>query len=49
MKVKKPKVKLPKGFKHNPELNKYSSVVLFPDKLARANEILKKTKLPKIS
>jgi hypothetical protein len=48
MKVKKPKIKLPKGFKHNPELNKYSNVVLFPDKLARANEILKKAPPPKI-
>ena len=28
-------------------LNKYRSVVLFPEKLAKANEILKKTGHPK--
>lgn len=48
MKAKKSKIKLPKGFRYNPELNKYSNVVLFPEKVKRANEILKKAPLPKI-
>lgn len=29
------------------ELNKYDNVVLFPEKLAKANEMLKKAGLPK--
>ena len=47
MKGKKPKIKLPKGVKYNPELDKYKDVVLFPEKLARANELLKKAPIPK--
>ena len=48
MKVKKIKIKkLPKGVTYNPELDKYSNVVLFPEKVARANEILKKAPVPK--
>ncbi|MFT4154100.1 hypothetical protein [Parafilimonas sp.] len=31
-----------------PELNKYDNVVLFPEKLAKAKEQLKKTGLPKL-
>jgi len=31
----------------NPELNKYDNIVLFPEKLAKAKEHLKKTGLPK--
>jgi hypothetical protein len=47
MKDRKPKIKLPKGFKYNPELDKYKDVILFPEKVARANEILKKSPIPK--
>jgi len=32
----------------DPELNKYDNVVLFPEKLAKAKEHLKKTGLPKL-
>ena len=28
-------------------LNKYDDIILFPDKLAKANEMLRKTGLPK--
>ena len=31
----------------NPSLEQYRDKVLFPEKLAKANEMLKKTKLPK--
>jgi hypothetical protein len=53
MKVKKTKTKLPKRKiieprdRYNPELDKYSNVNLFPEKVARANEILKKCPPPK--
>jgi hypothetical protein len=48
MKVRKTKIKkLPKGVTYNPELNKYSNVNLFPDKVARAIETLKKFPPPK--
>jgi len=33
--------------KVDPSLNKYDNVVLFPEKLAKANEMLKKTGHPK--
>ena len=46
MKDKKPKIKLPKGVKYNPELDKYKDVVLFPKKLEQANELLKKAPIP---
>lgn len=32
----------------DPELNKYDNVVLFPEKLAKAKEQLKKSGLPKL-
>ncbi|MEO6230634.1 MAG: hypothetical protein ABJB11_01265 [Ferruginibacter sp.] len=32
----------------DPELNKYDNVVLFPDKLAKANEQLKKSGFPNL-
>lgn len=38
--IKNPKVTV------DPSLNKYNDVVLFPEKLERANEILKKTGHP---
>jgi len=47
MKAKKTKIKLPKGFKYNPELDKYKDVVLFPKKVEQANELLKKAPIPK--
>jgi hypothetical protein len=47
MKGKKLKIKLPKGVKYNPELDKYSNVVLFPEKVKQANELLKKAPIPK--
>ena len=31
----------------NPELDKYAGKVMFPEKLAKANEILKRVGLPK--
>lgn len=31
----------------DPELNKYANKVLFPEKVAKANEMLKKVGLPK--
>ncbi|MFC6223973.1 hypothetical protein ACFP2F_12040 [Hymenobacter artigasi] len=31
----------------DPALNKYAKKVLFPDKVAKANEVLKKVGLPK--
>jgi hypothetical protein len=31
----------------NPDLNKYNNVVLFPEKLAKANELLRKAGPPK--
>jgi hypothetical protein len=48
MKSKKTKIKIPKGFTYNPDLDKYKDVVLFKEKLERANQILKVAKLPKI-
>lgn len=48
MKMKKAKKKkMPKDWVYNPELDKYSNVVLFPKKLELANEILKKAPVPK--
>lgn len=32
----------------DPELDKYNNVVLFPEKLAKANEMLKKSGAPKL-
>ena len=40
--------KLPKGVTYNPELDKYANQVLFPNKVEKANEILKKFGPPKI-
>jgi len=60
MKVKKTKSKLPKwrsvepwkkynpGDRHDPELDKYKDVDWFPEKTARANEMLKNIKLPNL-
>ena len=48
MKVKKFKKKLPKGFKHDPELDKIAHVNWFPEKYARACEAMKGVKLPKL-
>jgi len=39
--------KMAKKMKVNKALDKYENVVLFPEKLARANELLKNVKLPK--
>jgi hypothetical protein len=39
--IKKSKIKIDKS------LNKYKDIVLFPEKLAKANEMLKKIGLPK--
>lgn len=36
------------GLSINPELDKYDNVVLFPDKLAKANEQVKKSGFPKL-
>ena len=36
------------GVAIDPELNKYDNVVLFPEKLAKANELLKKSGAPKL-
>jgi hypothetical protein len=33
----------------DPSLNKYDNVVLFPKKLAKANEVLKKSGFPKLT
>ncbi len=48
MKDKKEKIKIPKGYLRNPELNKYADIVLFPNKLKRVNAILKTAGIPKI-
>jgi hypothetical protein len=54
MKVKKNKIKLPKRRsiepqdRYDPELDKYANINLFPEKVARANEMLKGVKLPKL-
>ena len=46
---KNKKVKLPKGFKLNFELdNKYIDQPIFKDKVDRANHILKTVRLPKL-
>lgn len=48
MKGKKAKKKkMPQDWVYNPELDKYKDVVLFPKKLERANEILKKAPIPR--
>ena len=36
------------GVRINPSLDKYDNIVLFPDKLAKANEQLKKSGFPKL-
>ena len=46
MKAKKKAPVLPKGAKINAELDKFSDVVLFPEKLKMANNILKTVGLP---
>ena len=45
--VETDKRKIP-GVVIDPELNRYDNVVLFPEKLAKAKEHLKKTGLPKL-
>jgi hypothetical protein len=49
MKVKKTKIKkLPKGVTYDPELDKLKSIIKVNSKeLARVNEILEKTPIPK--
>jgi len=46
MKVKKNQAKYP-VVKINKSLNKYKGMVLFPEKLAKANEVLRTVGLPK--
>jgi hypothetical protein len=48
MKSTKPKTKTPKEGRRNAALDKYSDIVLFPEKLKKANDILKKVGIPKI-
>ncbi|MES2704536.1 MAG: hypothetical protein V4649_17990 [Bacteroidota bacterium] len=48
MKTRKAKAKLPKDSHLNPELNKYADVILFPEKLKKANDILRTVGVPKI-
>lgn len=47
MKSKRPNSKKKSIAKIDKSLNKYDNVVLFPEKLAKANEELKKYGLPK--
>jgi len=48
MKSKKTKIKVPKGFAYNPDLDKYKDVILFKKKVERAEQILKLAKLPNV-
>ena len=48
MKPKKSKIKVPKGFTRNPDLDKYANTVFFKKKVERANQIIKIAALPKI-
>ncbi len=48
MKTQRKLSKLPKGVKVNPDLDKYRDVILFPEKVKKANHILKTVGLPKI-
>ena len=48
MKTGKIKMKLPKGAHINHDLDIYADTVLFPEKLKKAKDILKKVGIPKI-
>ena len=48
MKAKRKNPTLPKGVRIDSALDKYNDVVLFPEKLKKANHILKTIGLPKI-
>lgn len=38
-----------KAVRINPDLDKYNDIVLFPEKLAKANELLRKAGPPKLA
>jgi len=47
MKAKKKSTKLPAGYIRNTDLDKYKNVVLFPEKVKKATDILKTAGVPK--